>query len=129
MKIEYKLFFLTLFNGREDGTRPFFYSELHANCYSACKLADALRILISISIYSTYIFFMRISVSPATEKLIGQSAQAKVARVQWRHGSCVFASTRQRSVLFHKVPFNELENCVFIQYNPAPLDVLLLILS
>ena len=52
--------------------------------------------------------FLRISVSPATEKLIGQ---CKVGRAQWRYGSHdVFASTRQRSVLFHKVPLNELEN-------------------
>ena len=54
--------------------------------------------------------FLRISVSPATEKQIGQCAQTKVALAQWRYGSYVFASTRQRSVLFHKVPLNELEN-------------------
>ena len=58
----------------------------------------------------TLMHFLRISVSPATEKLIGQCAQSKVARAQWRYGSYVLASTRQRSVLFHKVPLNELGN-------------------
>ena len=58
----------------------------------------------------TLMHFLRISVSPATEKLIGQCAQSKVARAQWRYGTYVFASTRQRSVLFHEVPLNELEN-------------------
>ena len=51
----------------------------------------------------TLLHFLRISVSPATEKLIGQCAHSKVARAQWRYGSYVLASTRQRSVLFHKV--------------------------
>ena len=54
--------------------------------------------------------FLRISVSPATEKLIGQCAHSKVARARWRYGSYVFASTRQRSVSIHEVPLNELEN-------------------
>ena len=66
--------------------------------------------------------FSRISV-PATEKLIGQCAQSKVACAQWRYGSYVFASTRQRSVLFHEVPLNELENS-----SNTPLNVLLLVL-
>ena len=57
----------------------------------------------------TLLHFLRISVSPATEKLIGQCAHSKVARAQWRYGSYVLASTRQRSVLFHKVSLNELE--------------------
>ena len=58
----------------------------------------------------TLMHFLRISVTPATEKLIGQCAQSTVVRAQWRYGSYVFASTRQRSVLFHKVPLNEFEN-------------------
>ena len=57
--------------------------------------------------------FLRISISPATEQLVGQCAQCKVARAQWRYGSYgsyVLASTRERSVLFHKAALNELEN-------------------
>ena len=54
--------------------------------------------------------FLRISVSPAVEKLIGQCTQSKVASAQWHYGSYVFASTSQRSILFHEVPLNGLEN-------------------
>ena len=70
--------------------------------------------------------FLRMSVSPATEKLIGQCAQSKVARAQWRYGSYVLASTRQRSVLFHKVPLSLKIHPI---QNQAPLNFLLIVLS
>ena len=57
----------------------------------------------------THSHFLRISISLAIEKLIGQHVQSKIActMVLLILCVCVNASTQ---CLFHKVPLNELEN-------------------